>query len=122
SVFQRLVVQPNELARESAQIRHHIEATRRAWGIDSVRMRELGSDQGLTRDDIAANQATISNVRLWDRAPLLQTFGQIQSIRTYYDFVAVDDDRYMIDGELRQVMLSARELNTSALPTRTFIN
>jgi uncharacterized membrane protein (UPF0182 family) len=122
AVFQRLVVQPNELAREAPQIRHHIEATRRAWGLDSVQRRELDAEQGLTPADVAANQATISNVRLWDREPLLQTFGQIQSIRTYYDFVAVDDDRYRIGGELRQVMLSARELNTAALPTRTFIN
>jgi len=52
----------------------------------------------------------------------LQTFGQIQSIRTYYDFLAVDDDRYHIGGQLRQVMLSAREMNTSSLPTRGFIN
>jgi uncharacterized membrane protein (UPF0182 family) len=122
AMHQRLVVQPNELAREAPQIVHHIAATRRAWGIDAVVRRELGVDQRLTGEDIAANQATIANVRLWDREPLLQTFGQIQSIRTYYDFAAVDDDRYRIGGELRQVMLSAREMNTAALPTRTFIN
>ena len=120
--FQRLVVQPNELARETPQIRHHIAATRTAWGIDGVVRRDLQAEDPLTLRDIEAHQATISNVRLWDRAPLLQTFGQIQSIRTYYDFVAVDDDRYRVGGELRQVLLSARELNSSALPTRTFIN
>ena len=122
AIFQRLVVQPNELAREAPQILHHIEATRRAWSIDSVERRELGAQQQLTLREIEANQATIANVRLWDREPLLQTFGQIQAIRTYYDFVAVDDDRYRINGELRQVMLSVRELNTGALPTRSFIN
>ncbi|MDQ3699244.1 MAG: UPF0182 family protein, partial [Gemmatimonadota bacterium] len=122
AAFQRLVVQANELARETPQIRRHIEATRSAWGLDAVERRELGAEQSLTLQDIEAHSATISNVRLWDREPLLQTFGQIQSIRTYYDFVAVDDDRYRINGELRQVMLSARELNASALPTRTFIN
>jgi hypothetical protein len=61
-------------------------------------------------------------VRLWDHQPLLETFGQIQEIRTYYDFTAVDNDRYMIDGQLRQVMLSARELNPTALPNRTWVN
>lgn len=120
--FQRLVVQPNELNREAPQIVRHIEATRAAWGLAGVERRELQGGSGLTQRDIDANRATIANVRLWDREPLLQTFGQIQSIRTYYDFVAVDDDRYRVGGELRQVMLSARELNTAALPTRTFIN
>ncbi|MFN2567739.1 MAG: UPF0182 family protein [Gemmatimonadaceae bacterium] len=122
SMYQRLVVQANELTRESPQIVHHIRATRQAWGVDAVERRELGGESQLTPADIAANRATVDNVRLWDREPLLQTFGQIQSIRTYYDFEAVDDDRYRIGGQLRQVMLSARELNTEALPTRTFIN
>jgi uncharacterized membrane protein (UPF0182 family) len=122
ALVQRLVVQPNELARETPQIIHHIQATREAWGIDSVQQRDLQPDEQLGPAVIAANRATIDNVRLWDREPLLQTFGQIQSIRTYYDFVAVDDDRYRLGGELRQVMLSAREMNTSALPTRGFIN
>jgi uncharacterized membrane protein (UPF0182 family) len=122
ALYQRLVVQPNELSRETPQIRHHITSTRRAWGLDAVEQRELDADQQLTMRDIEANQVTIRNVRLWDREPLLQTYGQIQSIRTYYDFQSVDDDRYMINGELRQVLLSPRELNTSALPTRTFIN
>ena len=122
SAYQRLVVQPNELARETPQILHHIRATRQAWGLEGIEERELGTDTQLTPEIIAANRATIDNVRLWDREPLLQTFGQIQSIRTYYDFVAVDDDRYRIGGQLRQVMLSAREMNTAALPTRGFIN
>ncbi|MCL4214124.1 MAG: UPF0182 family protein [Gemmatimonadales bacterium] len=122
SMYQRLVVQPNELARETPQIVHHIAATRRAWGLDKVQLRELEGDQVLSAQDLERNRATIDNVRLWDREPLLQTFGQLQAIRTYYDFVGVDDDRYMVNGALRHVLLSARELDASALPTRTFVN
>ena len=69
-----------------------------------------------------ANAATIGNVRLWDQQPLLDTFGQIQEIRTYYDFTSVDVDRYVIDGQYRQVMLSARELNSESLPSKSWIN
>jgi uncharacterized membrane protein (UPF0182 family) len=122
SSYQRLVVQPNELARETPQINHHLVATRAAWGVEGVERRELAPGRQLTKRDVDANQVTIKNVRLWDREPLLQTYGQIQSIRTYYDFVSVDDDRYMVNGELRQVLLAPRELNTAALPTRTFVN
>ena len=122
AAYQRLVVQPNELARETPQIKHHIQATRQAWGLEGIEEQELATDTRLTPALVAANRATIDNVRLWDREPLLQTFGQIQSIRTYYDFLAVDDDRYRIGGQLRQVMLSAREMNTASLPTRGFIN
>jgi uncharacterized membrane protein (UPF0182 family) len=122
SAIQRLMVLPNELVKEAPQLEHHIAATRSAWGIDEVTIRDLTGESGLTLADIEANRGTIENVRLWDREPLLQTFGQLQEIRTYYDFVSVDDDRYWIDGQYRQVLLSPRELNTASLPTRTFIN
>ena len=121
-VVQKLVVAPTELTRETPYLEDHIAATRAAWGLDSVDTRELNGEADLTLADIRANSATIDNVRLWDRDPLLQTFGQLQEIRTYYDFVSVDDDRYWIDGKYRQVLLSPRELNPASLPTRTFIN
>jgi len=122
AVMQRIIVAPNELNKETPQLRYHIDATRRAWGLDRVLVRDLSGEARLTERDIQANRTTIDNVRLWDRDPLLQTFGQLQEIRTYYDFVSVDDDRYVIDGRYRQVMLSPRELNSASLPTRTFIN
>ncbi|MFL5639253.1 MAG: UPF0182 family protein, partial [Gemmatimonadaceae bacterium] len=122
AAFQRLVVSPNELARETPYIRSHIDATRRAWGLDKVESRDLSGEVQLTNADIKANAATVDNVRLWERDLLQQTFKQIQEIRTYYDFVSVDDDRYTIDGRYRQIHLAARELNSASLPTRTFIN
>jgi uncharacterized membrane protein (UPF0182 family) len=120
--MQNFLVAPTELTRETPYLRNHIIATRQAWGLDSVEVRELGGAAGLTLASIRANGPTIENVRLWDRDPLLLTFGQLQEIRTYYDFVSVDDDRYTIDGRYRQVLLSPRELNAGSLPTRTFIN
>lgn len=122
AAIQKFVVKPTELTREAPYIARHLEFTRRAWGLDSVEHRELPGETNLTLADIQANRPTIDNVRLWDRAPLLRTFKQLQEIRTYYDFVSVDDDRYWIDGKYRQVLLSPRELNPSSLPTRTFIN
>lgn len=120
--IQRFVVTPNEQVREAPFIQYNIDATRRAFALDTIDSRPLTGDAELTRADIERNRATLDNVRLWDHQPLLETFGQIQEIRTYYDFAAVDNDRYVIDGQLRQVMLSARELNPSALPNRTWVN
>lgn len=122
SLVQKFVVAPTELTREAPYLAHHVTATRRAWGLDSVETRDLPGEPTLTMASLRTNAATIDNVRLWDRGPLLRTFGQLQEIRTYYDFVSVDDDRYWIDGEYRQVLLSPRELNPESLPTRTFIN
>ena len=123
SAVQRFIVAPNEQSRETPYIQHNIDATRRAFGLDGVEERELSGDALLSAADIERNATTLDNVRLWDHQPLLETFGQIQEIRTYYEFGAVDNDRYrMDDGSLRQVMLSARELNSESLPNRTWVN
>jgi uncharacterized protein len=121
-IIQRFVVAPNEQVRETPFIRHNIKATREGYALDQVEERGLSGDARLTREDLERNSATLRNVPLWNAQPLLDTFSQIQEIRTYYDFVSVDNDRYVIDGQYRQIMLSARELNTRSLPSRTWIN
>ena len=122
TAFQQLVVTPDEQRLESPYITHNIEATRRAFDIDIVEERQVSGDALLTQEDIANNAETINNVRLWDHQPLLDTFGQIQEIRTYYEFASVDNDRYVVDGEYRQTMVSTRELNSENLPNQSWIN
>jgi hypothetical protein len=122
SFVQKLLVAPNELVKETPYIQHNIAATRQAYALDKIEEREISGDKPITAADIAANNLTIKNVRLWDRDPLLSTFSQIQEIRTYYEFSQVDNDRYIINGEIRQIMLSPRELSSSSLPNRNWIN
>ncbi len=122
AALQRFAVTPNEQVRETPFMEYNIAATRKAFALDLVEERELPDEATLSRASIEANRETLDNVRLWDHQPLLETFGQIQEIRTYYDFVSVDNDRYMINGQSRQVMLSVRELNPAALPNRTWVN
>jgi hypothetical protein len=122
SLVQKLAVAPNELVKETPFIKYNIAATRQAFALDKIEEREISGDKPITAADISANNLTVKNVRLWDRKPLLSTFSQIQEIRTYYEFVEVDNDRYIIDGEIRQIMLSPRELASASLPNRNWIN
>ena len=122
SIVQKFIVSPNELSRELPQIEHNIRATLRAYALDKVTGRELLVDKPLTPKDIEANAATIRSIRLWDHEPLLDAFSQIQEIRTYYDFVSVDNDRYRLDEMAQQMMLSPRELDSVSLPERNWIN
>jgi uncharacterized membrane protein (UPF0182 family) len=121
-ILQHFFVAPNEQVRETPYIGHNIAGTRAGFALDRVVERQLSGEAQLTLRDIEDNAATLDNVPLWNEQPLLDTFGQIQEIRTYYDFVSVDNDRYVIDGKYRQIMLSARELNSTSLPSRTWIN
>ena len=124
ATFHSFSVKPNELAKEAAFIDHNIKATRRAFAIDQFEERPFEPKPNLTAQQVQANHDTLDNVRLWDRRALQSTLAQIQEIRTYYDFRLPDVDRYTINGRLREVMLSAREMNVEQLPeqSRNWIN
>ncbi|MFP5261902.1 MAG: UPF0182 family protein [Blastocatellia bacterium] len=115
-------VRANELAKESPYVEHNIQMTRQAFALDNFEVRPFVPAATLTAEQIQANRDTLDNVRLWDRRALQATLGQIQEIRTYYDFNMPDVDRYVVNGKLRQVMLTAREMNTNQLPERNWIN
>ena len=121
---QRLNVQPNELEKERPYIERNIEATRVAFGLDRIEERNFPAQLNVSLEEIQASPETINNIRLLDVRPLLQTYAQIQTIRPLYEFLDVDIDRYEIDGVRRQVMLSARELSPSRLPSasQTWVN
>jgi uncharacterized protein len=122
ALLQRFRVTPNELAAERPFIAHNIRMTRKAYGLDRIEEREFPADETLDARALSRNEATIKNIRLWDYRPLLRTFAQLQEIRTYYKFVDVDNDRYEVDGEYRQLMLSPRELSYQHLQSRIWIN
>lgn len=121
-VLQRFVVEPNELERERPFIEHHLRFTRLAYGLDAIEEEDFDVDNALTWDALQTNSEIIDNARLWDWRPLRRTYGQLQSIRFYYSFPDVDVDRYVVNGQLRQVMLAPRELDLRQIPNPTWVN
>ncbi len=123
TLFQRFMVQPNELAFETPYLKDNIEFTRKAYGLDAIQETFYPALSDLTAQVIARNQDTIQNIRLWDWRPLLHMYKQAQEIRLYYHFYQVDVDRYHLPDGYHQVMLSARELSAE-LPAeaRTWVN
>ncbi|MBX5490935.1 MAG: UPF0182 family protein [Chloroflexi bacterium] len=124
AVVQQFEVRPNELAKELPFIDANIQATLRAYGLTDVQEVPFAAAEEVSAADLHAHQATIHNIRLWDHRPLLATYNQVQSIRPYYTFRDVDVDRYLINGQYRQVMLGVRELAPQALPraAQTWVN
>ena len=123
-IVQRVTVAPNELDRERPYLINEIELTRKAFGLDKIIEEDFPFEGSLSYADIQNNPETINNIRLWDWRPLEQTFNQIQAIRLYYEFFGVDIDRYYLNGNYQQVMISARELNNKKLASeaQTWVN
>jgi len=127
-VLQLLVVNPMELSREQPYLAHSIRFTRAAFQLDRITHRDVNPAPRLTRADVAASAATLRNIRLWDSQPLLATNRQLQQLRVFYRFSEPAVDRYSLgvgrNGGRQQVMITAREMDSSALPpsARTWLN
>ncbi len=124
AAIQQFTVEPNEFMLEKPYIEHNIRYTRYAYGLDNIKEQSYPATGVLTMPDLEVNRDIVSNIRLWDYRPLLRTYGQLQEIRLYYSFNDIDVDRYTINGQPRQVMLAARELNVEELAeqAKTWIN
>jgi len=124
AIVQQYRVSPNEISAESEYIARNIDATRWAFGLTDIKPASSPASINLTAEQVRVNSGTTRNVRLWEPRPALSTYAQIQEIRLYYSFNDVDIDRYIIDGEYRQVLISARELDQTQLQpqSRTWVN
>lgn len=120
---QRFQVDPNETAREADFADRNIEATRYAFGLKDMAVTPFDYSEVLTPEQIRANAVTVQNARILDPVTVHPTFERFQAERGFYRFLGedalpgtgaleptLDTDRYVVDGELRQVVLGAREL------------
>ncbi len=124
AVVQALVVSPNEARLEAPYIERNIAMTREGFGLAEVEAKNFPATEGLTAQDVREETRTLSNVRLWDPDVVKEGYRQLQTIRPYYEFADVDVDRYVVNGERRQVLVSAREMNSSLLAdtAQTWVN
>ena len=113
---QRFRVAPQEFQREQPFIVDNIEATRRAFELDGITSTSRPVGDAVTSEDAQANDATISNIRLWRPDVLRDNYISLQRFRSYYEFNDVDVDRYVIDGQRRVLMISTREVSQAGIP------
>jgi len=116
AIYQSVIVNPNQLTKERQYIGYNLAATRVAYGLNQITQAPLNPKTPLTPQKLAANQATLNNIRLWDPATLVANYKQQQELQPYYSFLDADVDRYTVNGVYTQTMLSARELNIAGLP------
>ncbi len=116
-IVQRAFVEPSELKREHQYIANNIAMTREAFALDDIDSRELSGQDPVTAAKLAANPVTLDNIRLWDYRVIRMTYQQLQSFVPYYVFPDVDVERYVENGQIQQVLLAAREIDQTGLPS-----
>jgi hypothetical protein len=116
NLVQKYIVTPNEIAREKTFITYNIQATLAAFDLAGVETRDYPISDIPWDLRGPKVQAALRNIPVWDKEALLQVFQELQELRTYYDFNAVDVDRYTVNNVYQQVFLAPRELNHQKLP------
>ncbi|MGB0876608.1 MAG: UPF0182 family protein [Mycobacterium sp.] len=118
-VVEQISVRPNAAQKESEYISRSITATRQAYGLtdDIVTYRDYPGDAPATAQQVAADRATTSNIRVLDPNIVSPAFTQFQQGKNFYYFPdRLNMDRYRDkDGELRDYVVAARELNPDRL-------
>jgi uncharacterized membrane protein (UPF0182 family) len=115
SVIQGFFVTPSAKSYELPYIEREIGGTQAAYGLSNVKVSTFTGDKPLSLQEVQSDQATVDNLRLWDFAPLKDTYDQLQTIRTYYTFNDIDIDRYNIGNAIKQLEISAREFDFTKL-------
>jgi uncharacterized protein len=117
--LEEVYVGPNQITLEQPYLTRGIAGTRRGFNLDAPALdeREFAvSADPLTAADLKKNTATLRDIRIWDWRAFEPQLQQIQGLRPYYRFSGVDIDRYIVDGSMRQVIITARELDVDRLP------
>ncbi len=122
AAIQNFKVKPNELALEKPYIARNITATNSAFGLSKVSVQNFNFNGTLDPSVVDTNRPTIDNARLWDPTVIRATYQTLQGLQPYYSINNVDIDRYNINGQTTQVLIAARDLNSSSLPSQSWVN
>jgi len=124
AAWQALIVNPNQIAKETPYIAFNIAATRAAYDLTAISKTPYSLQGDLSAAALKANSVTVRNIRLWDPQVLLRSYSQLQELRPYYSFSTVSVDRYLVNGVYTQTMLAPRELRVAGLPSQaqTWVN
>lgn len=124
TIIQRVVVEPDKIAKEGPYTKHAIEMTRFAYGLDKIDVRDFKVADAPTPAEVKTAETTLFNMRLWDPQIIKRNYDGTQSFRRYYNFNDVDIDRYTINGKPTMVMLSPRDIQVQGLEAnaRSWVN
>lgn len=104
----RMRVEP--ITREQPYLQKHIEETRRAFELDTITTVDFEPGPA-TLEMLTENEAIKKNIQIWDRRVLHEALRE-QQIKPHYNFHPYTDvDRYIVNGEYRQVLIAAREID-----------
>ncbi len=113
-VMQEFRVNPDEKSLENEYLERNIDATRFAYGIDSVEVERYDAVTDAEPGQLRGDAQTTANIRIIDPEVVSPTFAQLEQSRQYYKFPAsLSVDRYELDGQIEDTVSALREIDVS---------
>ena len=126
AIVQALKVNPAQNSLERPYIQRNINATRAAFGLNTITNTNYPATSTLTASQLTDNADTLANVRLWDPLETQATYDRLQDRRSYYQFNTLAVDRYQVMGSTgptpTPVIAGVREVNDQDIPSPSWVN
>ncbi len=124
SLVQDYVATPNEATVDEQYRERNISMTRDAFDLSAVRGVQYPALESIGATASADAERILADATVWTPEAVGQAFDQLETIRPYYRLSSIDFDRYEVNGELRQVLVAARQVDPSGLPrsAQTWVN
>ncbi|MGN6426391.1 MAG: UPF0182 family membrane protein [Leifsonia sp.] len=122
-IIQKFQVDPSQKTLETPYIQDSINATRDAYGLSDIEVIPYNASTNAQPGALRKDAATAAQIRIIDPAVVSPSFQQLQQFRQYYSFPrTLNVDRYAIEGNQQDAVVSVRELNQSGLTSRSWFN
>ena len=125
ALIEQFRVRPNARSLNAPYIQNNIDATLSAYGLDDLDYTTYDATTSAQPGQLREDSESTSQIRLLDPQVIRKTVQQLQQSRPYYSFDSgFFVDRYTINGERRDTVISMRELNLSGLSQeqQTWVN
>jgi uncharacterized membrane protein (UPF0182 family) len=122
-IVQRFQVDPSQKTLETPYIQRSIDATRDAYDLSDIDVIPYDATTNAQQGALRQDAQTTAQIRIMDPAVISPSFQQLQQFRQYYAFPRnLNVDRYEINGNEQDAVVSVRELNQSGLTSRSWFN
>lgn len=115
-ILNTVQVRPNQRTLEMPYFERNLDATKTAFNIEGLDTTSYDAKTDAEPGQLRSDAETTASIRIMDPAIIQPTVRQLQQYRPYYRFEdPLDVDRYKIDGQTQDTVVSVREVNTAGL-------
>ncbi|GAA1239942.1 uncharacterized membrane protein (UPF0182 family) [Microbacterium phyllosphaerae] len=116
-------VRPNQNAYQAEFYQRNIDGTKEAYGVADLETTPFEAETDAEAGQLREDAETTASIRIVDPNVISPAVRQLEQYRGYYQFQEkLDVDRYEIDGEMQDTVVSVRDLDMNGVDVTNWNN